>query len=125
MRNLVVGVALAGAGCESCEFSFGPIPLVIDVLPDDVLAEVTVCEGEGACRTLDPATASSTSTPYGATAPAGAWVTYVGWDEGLVCRYPELQITVTAPGCRPGVIEVPKSKPDEDRIDVTILLDCG
>ncbi|MEQ1565450.1 MAG: hypothetical protein ABMA64_07425 [Myxococcota bacterium] len=119
-------LAAGGSGCESCDFSFGPIPLTVGVSPYDVVATVTVCQGDDAevCQTL---TTAEVTTAYGTAAIApGTAEGWVSWDGYLTCRYPDLVITASAPGCEPDEVFVEGGDPGEgDPIAVELSLRCG
>ena len=133
MKRLFLVTMLGHAGCEGCDFSFGPIPLVVRVTPEDAEATVIVCDEEDEavyCTTLgapvdtglgvDTALAVDT----GESVP-GTLSSSVGWDGYISCRYPELEIDVTAPGCEPVHVSVPRQRPPEGAITVDVALDCG
>lgn len=127
MRRLLWVLTLGHAGCESCDFSFGPIPFEIRVTPADAGATVIVCSEDGKelhCGTFGPTPDTGTSWNPTPT-PPGTFRSVVGWDGYVACRYPELEVDVTAPGCAPAHVFVPRQKPPEGVLLVEVTLDCS
>lgn len=114
---LVALVPLSSASaCESCDFSFGPIPVTVSWTPEDRPATVEIC-GEEAC--FDVASGADPSWP------PGQIQTHTGWDGYAVCRYPALVVTVEAEGCEPGVVEHERRRPGEGGpIELAVELAC-
>src|SRR5690606_8917928 len=98
--------------CEGCDFSFGPVPVRVELSPA-VSGEVTVCPEEQPCRTVE--------------AVDGVASTEVRWQGYMVCRHPELHVSVDAEGCAPADVIVERVVPPEDDpiARVPIALDCG
>lgn len=120
------------AGCESCDFSLGLIPLEIHLDPPDTVAVVTVCDKEGqdnVCTTMHlPADPSDPPRLQSRTPDPPEPGTIYGeshWDGYAVCRYPGLEIDVEADGCAPKHVSVEKRAPKgREKLRVDIALDC-
>lgn len=127
MRRWFLAAMLGHAGCEGCDFSFGPIPLVIRVTPEDAEATVVICDEEDEevyCTTLGANADTGGTVDTGVSVP-GTLESSVSWDGYVTCRYPELEIDVTAPGCAPVHLSVPRQRPPEGGITLDVALDCS
>lgn len=121
MRTLGLATSialLANAGCESCDFSFGPIPIEVVVSPE-VPARVTVCAEDQGCSTVD------TGVDTGMSGEPGAAEFFVSWHGYTQCRQPALEILVVADGCAPRTVNVERMKHDETSGHIEVALDCG
>lgn len=114
--HLLVMTLLFHAGCEGCDFSYGPIEVVVTVTPEDVPAEVTLCAHE-VCETHT--TGEDTGV---ATNSALFWV---GWQGYAVCKVPDLVITVTAEGCAEETLTQDAGVPSKTSTAFDVALDCG
>jgi hypothetical protein len=133
MRWLVLSIVVgAVAGCESCDFSFGLIPVTVAVTGTDEVAQVTVCAEEQPCvvvTTLPAFPTDTTTTPIytadgRALGPGDAYAD-VHWQGYTTCRVPAMTITVEAPGCAPATLHTDEARPDDADTDHVIALDCG
>lgn len=149
-RPLVSALALAAlalhaSGCESCDFSFGPVIVEVSTTPIDRAVTVTVCPEDEICRTItlpaaDGDTDSDTDSDINESAdpnpdapgPGGPAVFEVGWHGYGVCKLPEMTVRVEAEGCAPIERHFKRRRPDhseDDRIlsglAVTVDLECS
>ena len=117
--GLAIGAALlANAGCESCDWSFGPIPILVTVSPE-VPARVTVCAEDQSCETID------TGVDTGMSGEPGAAEFFIGWHGYTQCRQPALEILVVADGCTPKTCLVERQKHSDTSGLIDVTLDCG
>jgi hypothetical protein len=116
--RVAVVAALANAGCESCDFTFGPIEVTVVVTPD-VPARVTLCAEEQGCQTAD------TAADTGMSGEAGAAEFFVGWHGYTQCKQPALEILVVAEGCATRSVAVERKRHVELVGPIEVGLDCG
>jgi len=93
---LLVGLS----GCEGCDFSYGPLPLMYTVTLVDAQGEPTAgplrhglveyCDTDGSCGSA-PLSLRARSTVHGS----------VGWEGYVTCRVPDVTVWVTVEGCEP------------------------
>lgn len=131
MKHVLCALCLLGAGCESCDFSFGPIPVELSVTPRGAKGTITLCDQEGKevrCNTLSFPQSPEELPPnwlFPEPPPEGTVQTMVDWDGYVACRFPGLEIDVQAEGCEPLHVSVPKSKPrGREILRVDLELDC-
>jgi len=137
LRSLLLLPCLAQPACEGCDFSFGPIPITVDVeVPDDREVTVTLCAEDQTCQLLQrssgvtaggyPLAWTATGDTGTAAVPkgSGSFVGLVGWHGYLTCKVPALEITVEADGCEPEVVLTERSRDDRAQTTFTARPSC-
>lgn len=126
-----------GVGCESCEFSFGPVVLAVPVNPVNRPVTVTVCAEEQICETVvlpaDDGTPPDPDLPpmEDEPQPGEPATFFLQWHGYGACKIPEMTVTVSAEGCETVEIHRDRRRPsrsEDDRIlafvEVPVTLEC-
>ena len=122
MMVAVVPLA-ADTGCESCDFSFEPIPVHVALTPREIHAKITLCtELDDACeaRSID-----GTLAPGGITDEDLEFT--VDWQGYAACRVPEMRVRVDAEGCASHTVLLERHRPadnDMPGVEIPVVLDC-
>lgn len=120
--GLAVGLVLSlDTACEGCDFSFGPISVLVEVTPRSAPATVTICPKDQTCQTLPvgPTEDDPDVKPGTARFP-------VAWQGYAVCRAPTMTIEVEAPGCETATVSRRRHKHEPDvELVVPVALKCG
>jgi hypothetical protein len=118
-RYLLLCLFLSQAACESCDFSFGPIPVTVQAtlqdstgqpITDGRSVDVSLCTGEG----------EESSCEVGVILSGAPFETFVSWDGYLSCRRPALNATLSALGCTTQTVSLEETRHSEVK-DVTLL----
>ena len=123
LAMLAVVPLAADTGCESCGFSFGPIPVHVALTPREVHAKVTLCtelDDDCEARSID-----GTLAPGGITDEDLEFA--VDWQGYAACRVPEMRVLVEAEGCASHTVLLERHRADDNRmpgVEIAVALDC-